>query len=103
MATSFERELRYRQPGTAVLGVRQPDGLRVVLLADEHRGRDIAATNRLLEAEADRLHGKGLITGESEPIHESADGVLMLDDQHIYQLVHRDKQRPDVTIYERIG
>ncbi|MFC4859294.1 hypothetical protein [Actinophytocola glycyrrhizae] len=103
MATSFEQDLRYRQPGTAMLGVRQPDGARVVLLADDIVAVDIAATNLLLAAEAERLRGKGLITGGPEPIHETTDGLLALDDQHIYQLVHRDKQRPEVAIYERTG
>lgn len=103
MAASFEQELRYRQPGTAMLGVRQPDGVRVVLLADDIVAVDIAATNHLLAAEADRLRGKGLITGEPEPICVTTDGVLVLDDQHVYQLVDRDRRRPEVAIYERIG
>lgn len=63
-------------------------------------------TSRPITCPPQKLNGsaaRALITGEPEPTCETVDGVLVRDDQHIYQFVHRDKQRSEVAIYERTG
>lgn len=101
--TSRERELQYRQPGTARLGI-DPDGTRVVQSAEDIIAVDLVETNRLLAAEVSMLRRRGQLSdhaAEPAPLEEAADGTLVLGD-HRYRLVRRDRRRPTTGIYERM-
>jgi hypothetical protein len=101
VTTTFEDELRYRQPGTVMIGIG-PDGARIVRLADNIVAVDIDAANRLLREENERLRAKGLVTGHTEPLVETADGELVLDADHTYHRVRSDRLQPTSAIYERV-
>lgn len=101
MAIDFERELRYRRPGTARLGIH-PDG-SLVVSAEDIIEVDVAAVNRMLAAEHAMLRRRGQLPDDAPPpapLDECADGTLTLG--HLkYRLVRRHRRRPEVALYER--
>jgi len=87
--------------GTVMLGIRS-DGSLHVAMADDIIAVDLGEANRVIAAEADRLRAKGQLTGDVEPIVETADGHLLLGDVHRYRFLRRDDVDPRVAIYARV-
>lgn len=87
-------------PGTVMLGI-QSDGTLRVTMADDTIQVDLDQVNRELAAEADRLRARGQLDGEVAPLAE-VDGHLVLDDDHVYRLLRRDRHHLEVGVYERV-
>lgn len=100
MRPDIERELRYRQPGTARLNIG-PDGTLTVSGEDVIEV-DVAATNRALLDEHAMLRRRGRLPADTPVpalLEETADGDLVLGELR-YRLVRRHRHRPEVALYE---
>jgi hypothetical protein len=88
-------------PGTVMVGIERDGSLRVAF-ADDTIAVDLAQTNRDLAAEASRLRVRDLLDGQVDPLTETVDGDLVLDETHRYRLVRRERLHPHISIYERV-